>query len=140
MDLPYFFPAEAGFPSPGAEWQESRLNITDLLIPHPASIFYVRCSGNSMLRAGIHDGDILVVDRSLSPTHNDIVIAAFGDVGLTVKRLKITPAGLRLVAEHPGYPPLDLDTLPDTEIWGVVTFCVHPLTSSVVYPLIKRTL
>jgi DNA polymerase V len=140
MDLPFFLPASAGFPSPGAEWQESRLNITDLLLPHPASIFYVRCAGNSMLHVGIHDGDILVVDRALSPAHNDVVIAALGDGGLTVKRLHISPKGLRLVAEHPGYPPLDLALLPGAEIWGVVTFCVHPLTTSVIYPLIKRTL
>ena len=140
MDLPFFLPASAGFPSPGAEWQESRLNITDLLIPHPASIFYVRCAGDSMFHAGIHDGDILVVDRALSPAHNDIVIAALGDMGLTVKRLHITPAGLRLVAEHPDYPPLDLDALSGAEIWGVVTFCVRPLISSGVYPLVKRTL
>jgi len=52
MDLPLFLPASAGFPSPAAEWRESRLNITDLLIPHPASIFYVRCAGNSMQQPG----------------------------------------------------------------------------------------
>jgi len=130
MDLPLFLPASAGFPSPAAEWQESRLNITDLLIPHPASIFYVRCAGNSMQGAGIEDGDILVVDRALAPLHNDVVIAALGELGLTVKRCQLTAGGILLVAAHPDYPELALSSIQGAEIWGVVTFCVRPLSRS----------
>src|SRR5262245_26449841 len=76
----------AGFPSPADDDLDRDLDLHELLIQHPAATFYVRLAGDSMRGAGLYDGDILVVDRSLEPKHNDIVIAVL-DGELTVKRL-----------------------------------------------------
>src|SRR5262245_4186223 len=76
----------AGFPSPADDHLDRDLDLHELLIQHPASTFYVRLAGDSMQGAGLYDGDILVVDRSLEPKHTDIVIAVLNGE-LTVKRL-----------------------------------------------------
>src|SRR4051812_19870697 len=84
----YVAAVSAGFPSPAEDYIEKNLNLNELLIKHPAATFFVRVSGTSMINAGIHDNDILIVDRSVEPGDGKIVIAAIqGD--LTVKRLKI---------------------------------------------------
>src|SRR5689334_21942844 len=76
MGLPLFYwHVPAGFPSPAEDWIEKRVELTDLLIPHPASTFFVRVSGDSMIGAAILDGDILIVDRAREARHNSIVIA-----------------------------------------------------------------
>src|SRR5438876_300818 len=80
--------ARCGFPSPAEEYVECRLDINSYLIKHPAATFYVRADGDSMQRAGIFSGDLLVVDRSLSPRPGNVVIAIVNG-GFTVKRLKI---------------------------------------------------
>jgi DNA polymerase V len=126
MDMPSLSlpKASAGFPSPADEWFEARLVIGDLLVPRPTSTFYARCDGNSMEKAGIRHGDILVIDRSLAATHNSIVIASLGTGGYVVKRLLYTPTGIVLAADHPDYPRIDVAELPAWEIWGVVTYAV----------------
>ena len=126
MDLPSFSVplVGAGFPSPADEWFEAQLAIGDLLVPRPTSTFYARCDGNSMEKAGIRHGDILVIDRSLAATHNSIVIASLGTGGYVVKRLLYTPTGIVLAADHPDYPSIDVAELPAWEIWGVVTYAV----------------
>ena len=84
----------------------------------------MRASGDSMRDAGIHSGDILVVDRALEPTHGRVVIAAL-DGELTVKRLRHTGGRLFLVPENPDYAPLEVSPEASFEIWGVVTFVIH---------------
>src|ERR1700722_14824931 len=76
----------AGFPSPGDDALEQGLNLNELLIKRPAATFFVRVSGSSMIKAGIHHNDILVVDRSLQPTSGKVIIACINGE-LTVKRL-----------------------------------------------------
>ena len=77
----------AGFPSPATDYMENKLDLNEYLIKNPAATFIVKANGFSMLNAGIHSEDLLIVDRSLSPKNNNIVIASiFGD--LTVKKIK----------------------------------------------------
>ena len=107
----------AGFPSPADDFTEGSLDL-NALIDRPAATYLLRASGHSMTGAGIFDGDLLIVDRSIVPKPGHIVIAAiFGE--FTVKRLVRGHGGRwRLEAENPGYPPMDLPE--DSEIWGVV--------------------
>ena len=86
----------------------------------------MRVAGDSMTGAGINDNDILVVDRSLEPANNNIVIAVINGE-LTVKRLIKNRKYCRLVAENPNYPPLEVDDEMGLEIWGVATFAIHAL-------------
>lgn len=114
----------AGFPSPADDYIEACLNLNELLIKHPASTFFLRVSGESMIGAGVYDGDILIVDKSLAPTVGKIVIAAI-DGQLTVKRLAQKGQNYYLVAENPAYPAIQLHELNETVIWGVVTTVLH---------------
>jgi DNA polymerase V len=116
----------AGFPSPAEDDLEERLDLNEMLIKHPAATFFLRVAGVSMIKAGIHSGDILVVDRSLQPVHGRVVIAAVNGE-LTVKRLSIEGKRVRLVAENEAYPPIDITEEMDLRIWGVVTSVIHAL-------------
>jgi DNA polymerase V len=116
----------AGFPSPADDYIETALDLNEHLVRHPAATFFVRASGQSMLGAGIHSGDILVVDRSLAPRHNNIVIAVVNGE-LTVKRLVINGAEMVLVPENPEFPPLPIREGMDFQTWGVVTSVIHAL-------------
>lgn len=115
----------AGFPSPAADFCEARLDLNELCVQHPAATYFVRAQGDSMLEAGIFPGDVLVVDRSLTAKHGDIVIAAFNGE-LTVKRLETKPM-LRLVPMNSKYEPIEVPEETDIEIFGVATTVVHSL-------------
>lgn len=125
LPLPlYLAPVSAGFPSPAEDYLDQALDLNELCIAHPAATFYVRASGDSMRDAGIHSGDILVVDRALEAKHGRIVIAAV-DGELTVKRLRQLDGRLFLAPENPAYTPLEILPESSFEIWGVVTFVIH---------------
>ncbi len=126
--LPFYLPhVPAGFPSPADDYLESTLDLNELLIKHPVATFFVRVSGHSMVHAGIHDRDILIVDRSLPPVHGKIVVAAV-DGQLTVKRLKKTKDGkVWLVPENNDFPAIEVKPEQDIYIWGVVTNVIHPV-------------
>ncbi len=115
---------EAGFPSPADDHVERSLDLNEELIPHPAATFFLRAGGSSMLGAGIHDGDLLVVDRALDAAPGRVVVAVV-DGEFTVKRLTRTPRGLTLTAEHPGYPPIACGPETEVSIWGVVRSVIH---------------
>jgi DNA polymerase V len=100
------------------------LILNELLIKHPAATFFVRVSGCSMIKAGIHHNDILVVDRSLEPVSGKIVIASINGE-LAVKRLYKNGAMIQLVAENDGYPPINICEGMELHIWGVVTSVIH---------------
>lgn len=119
-------PVKAGFPSPAEEYVEGRLNLDQHLISHPAATFFVRASGDSMLGAGIHPGDLLIVDRSLEAAHGRVVIAVV-DNELTVKRLYRRNGCIRLLAENDRYPPIEIASGMTLEVWGVVTHVIHDL-------------
>jgi len=114
----------AGFPSPADDYIEKTLDLNDLLIQKPAATFFVRASGESMLGAGIHPNDILVVDRSITPVVGKIVICALNDE-LTVKRLKSMGDEVILGAENPAYSDIVIQEGTELMIWGVVTNVIH---------------
>ena len=116
----------AGFPSPADDYVEVGIDLNDQLIRHPTSTFFLRVSGESMLGAGIHDGDLLVVDRSLDPRPGRVVVAVL-DGEFTLKRLVQHQGRLRLEAANPAYPPLELHRCGDVQIWGVAIHVIHPL-------------
>jgi DNA polymerase V len=110
----------AGFPSPADDHLERDLDLHELLIAHPAATYYVRLSGDSMKDAGLYDGDILVVDRSIEAAHGHIVVAVL-DGDLTVKRLHRKDGQVQLRPENPSYPPISIHPEQECIIWGVVT-------------------
>lgn len=120
----YSSPVAAGFPSPAQDYVEGTLNLDQLMIERPAATFFVRVDGESMAGAGICPGDILVVDRSIKPRSQHIVIACI-DGDFTVKRLIQQGQGYTLVAENPLTPPVQINE--SCHIWGVVTGVVRKL-------------
>ncbi len=125
LPLPFFVSAvPAGFPSPAEDYIDTSLDLNDYLIRHPASTYFVRVAGDSMVGASINPGDILVVDRSLTAGDGTIVIASVcGE--LTVKRLRRRDGALVLVPENSLYPELELTDESDFSIWGVVIYVIH---------------
>lgn len=116
----------AGFPSPADDYIEGKLDLNRHLIKHPAATFFVRVTGDSMLDAGIHSGDILIVDRSLEAVDGNVVVAAL-DGDLTVKRLYKREQVLRLLPANVQYQPIEIQGQQSFEIWGVVTNVIHAL-------------
>ena len=116
----------AGFPSPADDYVEVGIDLNEQLIRHPTSTFFMRVSGESMLGAGIHHGDLLVVDRSLDPRPGRVVVAVLNGE-FTLKRLVQHQGRLRLEAANPAYPPLELHRCGDVQIWGVAIHVIHPL-------------
>lgn len=120
----YSHSISAGFPSPADDYIEDRLDLNTLLVNNKAATFFLRVKGDSMLNAGIHHGDIIVVDRSVQPMHRSIVVAVV-DGELTVKRLISRTGVTELHAENPKYLPIRLQEGQELTIWGVVTSSVH---------------
>lgn len=115
-----------GFPSPAANYMEDTLDLNEYLVKHPSATFFVRVTGEAMIEAGIHSGDILIVDRSLEPVENKVVIAVVNGQFM-VRRVRIIQGKCCLAPENDNYQPLGLDKGTDVEIWGVVTNVIHPL-------------
>lgn len=117
----------AGFPSPADDHLEMQLDLNEHLVKNPASTFYVRVEGDSMIGAGIHANDLLIVDLSLEPADGQVVIALI-DGEFTVKRLKKgAHHQISLIAENKNYPPIIIKEGMDFKIWGVVTNVIHGL-------------
>lgn len=117
----------AGFASPADDHLEGALDVGSLLVRRPAATFFARAEGPSMRDIGVHDGDLLVVDRSIEPTAGDVVVAVV-DSGLTVKRLVCGDGGQwRLAPANPDFPPLAIDPEEGVKIWGVVTWALTSL-------------
>lgn len=116
----------AGFPSPADDYLEDHLDLNRYLIADAAACFMVRVSGDSMQGAGILDGDLLVVNRSLTPRHGQIVLAVINGE-FTVKRLHQRDGRLALLPENPAYPPIELTAGQALQVWGVVSACVRRL-------------
>ncbi len=116
----------AGFPSPAEDYIEKKLDLNEHLIRHPASTFFVKVEGCSMVNAGIHHGDILIVDRSLEPADRKIVIAVINNE-MTVKRIKKQGDRLCLLPENEAFDPIEIDEDSEFQIWGVVTSVIHKL-------------
>lgn len=127
ISVPLFLSTiKAGFPSPADDYQEERLDFNEYLVSHPAATFCLRVSGDSMINAGIRSGDILVVDRAITPSDNRIVVAIINGE-LTVKRISKHADRLLLIPDNPEYEPIVITEEMNFEIWGVVTHVIHSL-------------
>lgn len=125
ISLPLFISkVPAGFPSPADDYVEKTLDLNELCVKQPAATFFVRVEGESMLGAGIHPNDILVVDRSIEPVPGKIVVCALNGE-LTVKRLDCENDQWKLKAENPNFPDIELHEEIDMVVWGVVTNVIH---------------
>ena len=124
LELPLFTSTvPAGFPSPADDHIEGKLDLNEHLVRRPAATFFVRASGESMRDAGIFDGDLLIIDRGVTPQPEDIVIAILqGD--LAVKRLKKVGGQWHLAAENNDHPSLPL-VEGGCDAWGVVTHSIR---------------
>ncbi len=114
----------AGFPSPADDFVEDRLDLNELLIQHQEATYFLRVAGDSMVGAGIHPGDLLVVDRSIHAQDGHVVVAEVNGE-LTVKRLRQVAGVPELHPENPAYPVIRFQEGEDLRIWGVVTSAVH---------------
>lgn len=114
----------AGFPSPAEDYVEGSLDLNEHLIQHKEATFFVRVQGESMIGAGIQNGDLLVVDRALEAVDKNIVIAVV-DGELTLKRLSKRNGQVRLLPENPCFHPIEFNDDQVLEIWGVVTSVIH---------------
>lgn len=125
--LPFFqTKISAGFPSPAEEYSEKKLDLNEHLIKHPSATFFIKVSGDSMIGAGIHSGDLLIVDRSQEPANNKIVIAVL-DGEFTVKRIMKKKDKIFLIPENDDFKPIEIKAEMNCEVWGVVTHVIHPL-------------
>jgi DNA polymerase V len=113
------FSVSAGFPSPADDYLEGRLDLNEHFIRNPAATFYVRVSGDSMRGAGIFDGDLLIVDRSVACSDGCIVIARLGDE-FTLKRIIKNGTKMFLRPENEEFQPIEVTEESDCEIWGRV--------------------
>lgn len=116
----------AGFPSPADDFKEYKISLDKTLVRNKEATFYARVSGQSMIGAGLDDGDLLVVDRSLEPEHNKIAVC-FLDGEFTVKRLKVENDCVCLLPENPTYKPIEITEENDFQIWGIVTHVIKKI-------------
>lgn len=127
VSLPlYGTKVRAGFPSPADDYVEDRLDLNELLIKNGPATFFLKVEGCSMIGAGIFEGDIIVVDRSIEPRHRDIVLAII-DGRHTIKRLIHNSGEVRLQTENPDQPDIVLKDGMEMMVVGVVTNSIHPL-------------
>jgi DNA polymerase V len=114
---------KAGFPSPAADFDESKISLDNVLVKNREATFYAKASGNSMTGADINDGDILVIDRSLEPQNNKIAVC-FIDGEFTVKRIKTEEDCVYLMPENKNYKPIKVTDENELIIWGIVTYVI----------------
>ena len=125
LSIPIFTSrVQAGFPSPADDHLEGALDLNTHLIHHKEATFFVKAQGDSMLGAGIQQGDILIVDKSLSAKSGKIVIAVV-DGEFTVKRLHKYKGNITLKAENPDFEDIKIGGTDELIIWGVVTSVIH---------------
>lgn len=124
LGLPLAEGIRAGFPSPAEEYIELAFDLNKELIKNPSSTFYGRVRGNSMVDAGINDGDILVIDKSIYPS-DGLKAVCFIDGEFTLKTLKLTKDGLYLMPANSEFKPIKVTTDNEFIVWGIVTFVIH---------------
>ena len=113
----------AGFPSPAEDFKEIRISLDRELVKNPEATFYAKVSGDSMIEAGLDDGDLIVIDRSLEPKNGKIAICLI-DGEFTVKRIKKEKDKFYLMPENKKYKPIELKEDNELIIWGVVEYVI----------------
>ena len=116
----------AGFPSPADDFKETRISLDKVAVKNEAATFYARVAGQSMIGAGLDDGDLLVIDRSLEPQDGKIAVCLI-DGDFTVKRLKVEKDCIWLMAENKRYKPILVTEENELMIWGIVTHVLKAL-------------
>lgn len=126
LKLPLADGISAGFPSPAEEYMELSLDFNKDMIPHPASTFYAKVKGNSMKDAGINNGDILVIDKSLEPSNGKKAVC-YIDGEFTLKTIQIKKDEIWLIPANPEYKQIRVTKENEFTIWGIVTFVIHKM-------------
>lgn len=126
LDLPLLEGVQAGFPSPAADFIDISIDLNKHLVKHPSATFYARTKGDSMKDAGIFDGDLLIVDKSIDPIDGKIAIC-YIDGEFTVKRIKKENEEVWLMPANEAYQPIQLREGNNLIIWGIVTHVIKTL-------------
>ena len=127
QELPFISSGiKAGFPSPAADFDGSKISLDNVLVKNREATFYAKASGNSMIGAGIDDGDILVIDKSLEPQNNKVAVC-FIDGEFTIKRIKIEKDCVYLMPENKNYQPIKVTEENELIIWGIVTYVIKSI-------------
>jgi DNA polymerase V len=113
----------AGFPSPAMDFTDKTIDLNEYLIKHPAATFFGRVKGDSLKNAGIEDGDLLIIDRSLEPMNGKIAVC-YLDGEFTAKRIKKHREEVWLMPENENYPPIKMQPGNELIIWGIVTYVI----------------
>jgi DNA polymerase V len=113
----------AGFPSPADDFKEMRISLDRELVKNKEATFYARVDGDSMIGAGLEDGDLLIIDKSLDPENGRIAICLI-DGDFTVKRIKKEKNKLYLMPENKKYKPIELKEESELVIWGIVEYVI----------------
>ena len=116
----------AGFPSPADDFKEIRISLDNELVKNKEATFYAKVSGDSMKNAGLSDGDLIIIDRSLSPENKKIAVC-FIDGEFTVKRIIKKECKLYLRPENENYKEIEINDSNELKIWGIVTYVVKSL-------------
>jgi DNA polymerase V len=117
-------PVSAGFPSPASDYIDKSIDLNEILIKNKPATFLVRALGDSMINCGVFPGDILIVDKSITPNHKNIVVAILNGE-FTVKRFIKDKEKIILRPENTKYKDFEIKEDDDFKIWGVVTFVIH---------------
>lgn len=124
LELPLTNAVSAGFPSPAEEYIELSLDLNKALIENPSSTFFAKVKGHSMRDAGIFDGDIIVIDKSLNPANGQKAVC-YIDGEFTLKTLKVDKNGVWLMPANSEFKPLKITAENDFMVWGIVTYVIH---------------
>ena len=116
----------AGFPSPADDFKEVRISLDKELVKNKDATFYARVSGDSMIEAGLDDGDLIVIDRSLDPENGKIAVC-FIDGDFTVKRIKKEKNKLYLIPENKRYKTIEINEGDELIIWGIVEYVIKKI-------------
>lgn len=123
LQLPYIGLISCGFPSPADDHLDEAIDLNREYIRNKSTTFFGRVDGDSMTGAGLHHGDLLVIDKSIKPTDGKIAVC-FIDGEFTVKRIKIIQNKIWLMPENSNYKPIELNEGNELSIWGIVTHSV----------------
>lgn len=124
VSLPYADDGiQAGFPSPAQDYISETIDLNSEIIKHPASTFFGKVVGDSMINEGIEEGDILVIDKSLEPINDDLAVCCV-DGEFTLKRISIEKNRIRLLPSNPAFEPIVITEENQFMIWGIVTYTI----------------
>jgi DNA polymerase V len=125
LQVPFYVSyISAGFPSPADDYLDDSINLGDFLVRNPSTTFVMRVRGNSMIYANIHDGDALVVDRSIKPA-DGLIAACYLDGCFTVKTIRLREGKLFLEAANKDYPDIEVAEEMEMRVFGIVTYIIH---------------